>query len=801
MEQNNFTWIPFYQELAEKLLEYKDKRLELVNIAYSLGDCAKFIKQDDGSKVDDIDPYTFFSIFNRQIGNDKRKDIISSLKETFSISATAPTDFDGIPVMNNQKSTFFYRETATEQIPILWNIFESQLNNNENLFKRNFDQLQKFKGIKWNITIGLFWMRPYSYIPLDECSRKYLIDKGLQVMNEKEVSGDNYIQLIQLIKNKIENQEFSETSIPEISYNAWKEINDVHRYFYAGFSFGGNDSQLDRFFKDEVWEGSGSEKVNNLIKEIKTGDILILKTTSTKGKNHDLPFIRIYGIGIAKSKPKQIENSDNFAINVKYIKVVKTDFDGKKYGKYLQTLHECNDTEIIDFVNSIIKQHMIPDDIRQYNKILTIKKNLILQGAPGTGKTYNTAALALSICGVTDVDLNDHTAVMERYEKMRYDEEKNPTGQIGFCTFHQSMDYEDFVVGIKPKIGNGAVLYDFDDGIFKQISDKAKQNLENSKKSENIIKQELQTREIFEKFCENIEKELITKNSINLYANSKMQIRNVNRKKDGSAYSIQLSKDKQSSTQGLKVDIIVRDYQNYKNGNIKSYTDIKPSYSSLSSYHGNAIYYFELYKKMADFEKTIQLDTNQQSKVELQNYVLIIDEINRGNVSKIFGELITLLEADKRIGGEHPILVTLPYSKEEFGVPSNLYIIGTMNTTDRSVGNIDYAVRRRFAFVTLESKRKIVEDKWGMKDCKAVKLFDSVKSFIEKNKYDMDIEDLMVGHSYFFAENNDEDELAFRWQYEILPLLNEYIKDGILKGDPIKSEKTIDNFISENSNA
>lgn len=158
--------------------------------------------------------------------------------------------------------------------------------------------------------------------------------------------------------------------------------------------------------------------------------------------------------------------------------------------------------------------------------------------------------------------------------------------------------------------------------------------------------------------------------------------------------------------------------------------------------------------------------------------MLIIDEINRGNVSKIFGELISLLEADKRVGREHPLSVSLPYSKENFSIPSNLYIIGTMNTTDRSVGSIDYAVRRRFAFVTL------VADENKIPEGDARKLFNAVKIFLEESKYDMDVEDLMVGHSYFMKSDN----LQMSWQYEILPLLMEYHKDGIIKQSPLKDK-------------
>ena len=282
-------------------------------------------------------------------------------------------------------------------------------------------------------------------------------------------------------------------------------------------------------------------------------------------------------------------------------------------------------------------------------KLLQKKNNIILQGAPGTGKTYNTAAIALSALGINDVDLTDHEAVMEKYELLQND-------RIFFTTFHQSLDYEDFVEGLKPQVqtdknGNSiGVVYEPEDGIFKRA-------------------------------CQAVQS-------------------------------------------------------------------------------GNA-----------DENKSV---------------VLIIDEINRGNVSKVFGELITLLESDKRDNGNHPIKVLLPYSKTLFGVPSNLYIIGTMNTTDRSTGTLDYALRRRFAFVTLKSDPRVVEQyysEFGDEELKvvAVKLFNNIKEFIEDPKHlcgDLGIDDLMVGHSYFMADG--EDEFREKIEYEVIPLISEYINDGIL---------------------
>ena len=291
------------------------------------------------------------------------------------------------------------------------------------------------------------------------------------------------------------------------------------------------------------------------------------------------------------------------------------------------------------------KQNMF---VAQAAQLLKYKHNIILQGAPGTGKTYNTAAIALSVLGITDIDLTDHEKVMERYKSLQ-------DNQIFFTTFHQSLDYEDFVEGLKPYVQTDetgqsiGVTYEPEDGIFKRA-------------------------------C-----------------------------------------------------------------------------------------------------RAVQTDESNELPV-----VLILDEINRGNISKIFGELITLLEADKREGSSHPIQVTLPYSKLPFSVPLNLYIIGTMNTTDRSTGSLDYALRRRFAFVTLKSKVAVIEKYYdGIQNPNlksiAVALFNDIKAFIENPQHlssELDIDDLMVGHSFFMAAT--EQELFYKIRYEVIPLVNEYINDGIL---------------------
>lgn len=319
---------------------------------------------------------------------------------------------------------------------------------------------------------------------------------------------------------------------------------------------------------------------------------------------------------------------------------------------YQLKMHIPADKAICDIIQEKVNSVLSMEMINKVASVLKIKKNIILQGAPGTGKTYNTAALALAIIGV-DISSLSHDDLMIEYEKRKTEK------QIAFVTFHQSFDYEDFIEGLKPEVKEGAVTYDVKDGIFKQICDAAR-------------------------------------------------------------------------------------------------NDAKKS-----------------------------------------NYVLIIDEINRGNISKIFGELITLIEADKRDGTDNRLSVQLPYSKEDFSVPNNLYIIGTMNTTDRSVGGIDYAVRRRFAFYTIPSQWSVVDAFFGNDEeekIKAKALFDAVWNFLGKTKVDMDIDDLMVGHSYFMAKAG---ELPLKWEYEIYPLLSEYYKDGICSKAP---QKDMAEFIASYKN-
>lgn len=769
-----FTWIPFIDELAHKLLEYKDNRQPLVDAFVELTG-GRYYKN-----LQNIDPYTFISLFLKYINNKERLYIISKqTKDMFSIKNNIPSDYNGIPRQNNNFfDTYADVEEQNKQIETLWNLFEAQMNNDAEGVEKWFNEVMQFS---WRmITLGLYMVNPQEYISLDRHSvnRLKMYSINGYIFQNGNGTYQKYTKTIEVIKQKMDAGEIAEKTFPEFVHNA-RNYNDEtveRQYFLAGFSFGGSSSQLDRFKAEDVWEGSGNDKVNNLIMSIKPNDILILKTSSTKGEKHDMPFIRIHAVGIVESEVEKIENSDHYRCRVNYIEMPEPkDFDGNKYGAYRQTLHVCNDREVIDYVNQLFSMDTTtaPNHIDKYAQILRHKKNLILQGAPGTGKTYNTAALALSICdeAIPEKDKD----VMKRYEELRKE------GRIAFCTFHQSMDYEDFVEGIKPESKTDHIEYKVEDGIFKQLAIRANHNLEDSEKSIEVLQKQKSVTGKIDEFLSNAIEEV-----------TKYQT------KTGAYFTITGSDDKKiyiNNPQNEKtpnIEVFISDLTELLENDVplSKVVDIKHYFKRKQGSQYDS-YTFALYNEI---NKITTEHTVEVVETELQNYVLIIDEINRGNVSRIFGELITLLEADKRLGGEHPIKVTLPYSKESFGVPKNLYIIGTMNTTDRSVGNIDYAVRRRFAFATLKSQREVVETH---STAQAVQLFDAVQKFIKEKKVEMDFEDLMVGHSYFFVDSDEQ--LEMRWQYEIKPLLNEYIKDGLLNAETIRGnvEEFVEKWDSE----
>lgn len=416
-----------------------------------------------------------------------------------------------------------------------------------------------------------------------------------------------------------------------------------------------------------------------------------------------------------------------------------------------KTLTDISENKYKDFCKKIEK--IFNNNAKEDKNMNSQPLNQILYGPPGTGKTYNTIIKAMDIINPKLVQ-RDKDGNVEKYDtlKNKFDELKQQ-GQIEFVTCHQSYSYEEFVEGIKPDLESNELKYKLEDGIFKKICNSAKINIEGD------------FEKIYSQFIEEIDEnhEFKTqKGSFKIRVN------------DNDGLTIRTGDNFEKETCGTITK------EQIKN---QTFTSIgrKQKLEAITKY----------------LKEKYGLTFSASNTVK--PHILIIDEINRGDVSKIFGELITLIEEDKRIGKEHQMTVTLPYSREPFGVPNNLYIIGTMNTADRSIALLDTALRRRFDFEEMMPKPELLRGK-DIKGVDLEQLLTKINDRI-KNEYDRDHQ---IGHSYLMSVKDKED-LERAYKNRILPLLNEYFYNDIntvakilnCKSDEITSKENWFNVLKE----
>ena len=685
-----FQWTEFYMELASALLPYKNNRSELIaKLKTIFADAGmNFPFKERGKEVyEDICPFTVFGSFNKGITNANRIALLEQFAKQFSINAAVPTENDGIPVVMNLSAWFFaYKENRGEHdIDNLWDLLEKAIaysdeasTDNKNAFIAAYDTVIKQKMIKWNITMGLYWARPYTFINLDSTNRAFITDVDnmphyfttiFSDINKGLPNGRNYLFMCEQAKNALNQKEYEYHSFPELSYYAWKSNqsgkteettpttvdSNIKETNYWIYSPGDNASMWDEFYKSGImgigWDDvtdlkgfSSKEEIKEYMKkvydpsysyknnahclwqfanEIKVGDVIFVK----KGMH------KIIGKGIVTSDYIY----DTSRSTYKHIRkvdwqnkgewehpgqaVMKTLTNISAYPDYVQKLlalfaedtsEEVSEQKEIkyplyskdDFLNEV---YMDEDTYNTLTELLEAKYNVILQGAPGVGKTFAAKRLAYSIMGQKD------------------------TSRVAMVQFHQSYSYEDFIQGYRPS----------KDGF----------ELENG---------------TFYKFCKEAEED------------------------------------------------------------------------------------------------------NERP------YFFIIDEINRGNLSKILGELMMLIEKDKR--GEK---IKLLYSNEWFTVPQNVRIIGMMNTADRSLALMDYALRRRFAFFDFapafssEGFKNYLAEKNSPKLEKLIAAVESLNSTISTDESLGD--GFRIGHSYFCTDDEVTDEwLKSVVEYEVIPLIKEY---------------------------
>lgn len=688
MNNNKIEWTDFYMEFADKLLEYKNNRKELINKIYKVFEDLDMRVPNLGGDVKigntvipfDMDPFTVFAFFNKNISTENRINFANQLKKEFSINANAPNSFHGISLVNNLKATFYWSSEGRkeEDIDNLWNLFEIALNFTSGTvdeFISAYDKVINQKGILWNITMGLNWIRPFNFINLDANNRNTLSNDEIfsdefkqEILSLKAPpKGEQYIHICKEVESAIVNSD-KYNNFPELSHGAYISKPD---YMGGESEEGIGDGDVRPTHYWLISPGYGATFWNDFCENGEMG-------------------IGFDGTGDLKQYKSKKELQKKF--NKMY----------RDNSSHRNNVHACwqflHDIQIGDVVfakkgmNEIIGRGIVESDY-QYDSNKPYHK---IRKVNWTHKGSWSAPEKLPMKTLTDITM--YQEFVNKIKELFVSEEESE---------EETQEY--------PEYGSDKFL----DEVY--ISEKDYSTLvELVKNKKNLIVQG----------APGVGKTFMAKRL---------------------AYSIMGVKNPERV-------MMVQFHQSY------SYEDFVMGYRP--SKEGFELRYGTFY----NFCKNAQDDDEN-------DYFFIIDEINRGNLSKIFGELFMLIENDKR-GEKNKI--QLLYSDESFFIPKNVYIIGLMNTADRSLAMLDYALRRRFAFFDL----KPGFDSDGFKDYRSELSDDSFDKLIEVMKeLNQEIKDddslgegFRIGHSYLCnikAENVGE-RLNYIVEYELIPLLKEY---------------------------
>ena len=721
--------------------------------------------------------------------------------------------------MINDRSTDI-KDFCKENNIYFWKIFENDDNleryyqvlkekrpaNTYNSYMSSTNRLKDFFNQKYGGYIN--WLRTLSKTDNQEINFELIEEWAINYLGKyhsagNSDSGTKGLKVIEEFK-KLGNAVVSKFSDYTLSYcTSWQNSGKIYPYLWIQF-------------KHKNWQDSPCSISMFIIKENGKAKLCIeteIDDKNAKSKDYE-HFLKTLNATFAYDNQYywEDENAINFqniesalasvkkgeSKKIKTIKLVNSPYVSAESSRIINEL-QAGFEILIPRYESIFESKS-----QQKENKMNIPLNQILYGPPGTGKTYNSVLKAMSI--IDNAEYKDVSEEQYSALKTRFDELKQ-AGQIEFVTFHQSYSYEEFVEGIKPNLNDEKLGYVLENGIFKNICDHAKPIVTTTIKREPI---DFSNTKVFKMSLGNtLEKEdniydYCIENDVVSLGWKDVDFSDCKTSQD--------FKDRDDSWGATALERFVKwmdigDIIIISNGNrnFRAIAQVKSDYiydknTQISHTHfrkvewlykGEDIHYSKINDKIfsqqsiygyfspskkgqQDYNPDLKTDelnkiiTGEVNKEVSKPHILIIDEINRGDVSKIFGELITLIEEDKRIGNKYQIKITLPYSKESFGVPNNLYIIGTMNTADRSIALLYTALRRRFDFEEIMPRPELL----GGKVVEGINLQTLLTRINERitNKYDRDHQ---IGHSYLMGVNTKE-QLERAYKNRILPLLNEY---------------------------
>jgi len=805
-----FDWMNFYKEFAHKLLAYRDNRHELVEHVRSIysetGINLPTLEKDN--QIVDIDPFTVFGLFNKSsMKESNRIKIITAVASKFQVKSAIPSAFDSIPVLNNQNATFYYfiGDRADDDIDNLWAFFAEALAYADNPIPSNREKLSKFFNIVINckgngnskITMGLYWIAPNSFLNLDQRNTWYIYESGkipVAVVSslpsiEAKIPSKKYFDIVEKLRGYLSSSESSLKDFKELSFEAWRFSEEVNQEKKSEKIKASNAAFL-KWFKPVIQAlrdlGGSATPQDARNKIIENEHLTEEEIRETRGKSNvnrfenEVAFARnylvyggyvdnsTYGIWKLTDEGWTVDMTESLASEI-FKKGVKTTRDDKGAGladEDVDTIHYWiyspgdGAAKWEEFYNAGIMAIGWSEigDLKAFTSKDDMKVKMKETYDPSL--SYKNAAHAtwqfaneMNIGDVVFVKKGMHQlvgrgVVTSDYE---YDSERDDEyGNIRKVNWTHNGEWPHPGQAVMKTLTDISSYTDYVEKLNALFEDDSEDDVEEEDKTFPPYSPEDFLKEVYmeEKDYNNLIGILRTKKNIILQGAPGVGKTFAAKRL---AYSIMGAKD-------IERVMMVQFHQSY------SYEDFIMGFRPSATG-------FELKKgAFYNFCKEAEIDTDN-------DYFFIIDEINRGNLSKIFGELFMLIENDKR-GNSLQLL----YSDEKFSVPKNVYIIGMMNTADRSLAMLDYALRRRFAFIEMKpgfDNERFRLYRMSLASSKFDQLINCVISLNVVISNDESLgEGFCIGHSYFCnltPVTVDEQSLSAIVEYELIPLLKEYM--------------------------